>query len=207
MVRIAVFASGNGSNLQAIIDAIESGILDAKIMVVFSDKKDSFALERAKKHGISTLYLAPKEFPSREAHEQKIVEHLEQLDVELIILAGYMRILTSYLIRKYALRIMNIHPALLPSFPGTHGIADAFNYGVKYTGVTIHFVDEGVDTGPIIAQEAVRIEDSDTIETLEPRIHAIEHKLYPQAIQWYSQKRIAIEGRKVRIIDQQTGSL
>lgn len=200
MVSIAVFASGNGSNLQAIIDAIESGKLDAKIRVVFSDKQDAYALERAKKHEIQTLYLAPKEFPSREAHEQKIVEYLEGLGVELIVLAGYMRILTPYIIRKYPMRIINIHPALLPSFPGTHGIADAFNYGVKYTGVTVHFVDEGVDTGPIIIQEVTKIEDTDTIETLEPRIHAIEHKIYPQAIQWYSEQRIKIEGRKVRII-------
>jgi phosphoribosylglycinamide formyltransferase 1 len=199
MVNLAVFASGNGSNLQAIIDAIESGKLDAKILVVFSDRIDAFALERARKHGIQTLYLAPKEFPSREAHEQKIVEHLEKLGVELIVLAGYMRILTPYLIRKFPLRIMNIHPALLPSFPGTHGIADAYNYGVKYTGVTVHFVDEGVDTGPIIAQEVVQIEDNDTLETLEPKIHAIEHKLYPQAIQWYSEKRIVFDSRKVRI--------
>jgi phosphoribosylglycinamide formyltransferase 1 len=199
MVNLAVFASGNGSNLQAIIDAIESGKLEAQIALVFSDKQDAFALERAKKHGIPTLILPPKEFSSREAHEQKIVEHLEKLGVELIILAGYMRILTPYLIRKFPLRIMNIHPALLPSFPGTHGIADAFNYGVKYTGVTVHFVDEGVDTGPIIIQEVIRIEDNDTIETLEPRIHAIEYKLYPQAIQWYSEKRIVFDGRKVRI--------
>jgi phosphoribosylglycinamide formyltransferase 1 len=185
--------------LQAIIDTIELGQLDAKVLVVFSDKKDAVALDRAKKHGIPTLYLAPKEFPSREAHEQIIVEHLEKLGIELIVLAGYMRILTPYLIRKFPMRIMNIHPALLPSFPGTHGIADAFNYGVKYTGVTVHFVDEGVDTGPIIAQEVVRIEEHDTLETLEPRIHAIEHKLYPQAIQWYSQKRIMFDGRKVWI--------
>lgn len=200
MVNLAVFASGNGSNFQAIIDAIESGKLAAKILVMFSDKKDAFALERAIKHHIPTLYIAPKEFPSREEHEKKIVEHLEKLGVELIILAGYMRILTPYIIRKFPLRIMNIHPALLPSFPGTHGIIDAFYYGVKYTGVTVHFVDEGVDTGPIIAQEVVRIVDTDTIETLESKIHAIEHKLYPQAIQWYSDKRIKIEGRKVKII-------
>ncbi|MFB3897940.1 MAG: phosphoribosylglycinamide formyltransferase [bacterium] len=200
MVNLAIFASGNGSNLQAIIDAIESGNLAARIMVVFSDKKDAYALDRAKQHGIQTLYLAPKEFSTREMHEQKIVEYLEQLGVDLIVLAGYMRILTPYIIRKYPMRIMNIHPALLPSFPGTHGIADAFNYGVKYTGVTVHFVDEGVDTGPIIIQEVIKIEDTDTIETLEPRMHAIEHKIYPQAIQWYSEHRIIIEGRKVKII-------
>ena len=200
MVNIAVFASGYGSNLQAIIDAIESGKLTAKIQLVFSDKKDAYALERAKKHNIPTLYLPPKEFPSREEHEKKIVEHLEQLGVELIVLAGYMRILTPYIIRRYHLKIINIHPALLPSFPGTHGIEDAFNHGVKYTGVTVHFVDEGVDTGPIITQEAVKIEAGDTIETLEPQIHAIEHQLYPQVLQWFSEQRVKVEGRKVRII-------
>ena len=200
MVNIAIFASGFGSNLQAIIDAIESGKLDAIISLVFSDKKDAVALERAKKHQLPFFYLAPKAFPSREEHEKIIIEHLEKLGVELIVLAGYMRILTPYIIRKYALRIINIHPALLPSFPGTHGIEDAFNYGVKYTGVTVHFVDEGVDTGPIIAQEVVKIEDGDTLETLAPKIHAIEHKLYPQVIQWFSESRIKVEDRKVRIL-------
>lgn len=200
MVNLAVFASGNGSNLQAIIEAIESGKLAAKILLVFSDRKDAYALERAKKHRIPTLYLTPKEFSSREEHEKKIVEHLEKLGVELIVLAGYMRILTPFIIRRYRLRIINIHPALLPSFAGTHGIEDAVKYGVKYTGVTIHFVDEGVDTGPIIIQEVVRIEESDTLETLEPKIHTIEHKLYPQVIQWFSEQRIKVEGRKVKII-------
>jgi phosphoribosylglycinamide formyltransferase-1 len=200
MVNIAIFASGFGSNLQAIIDAIESGKLDAIISLVFSDKKDAVALERAKKHNLPFFYLAPKAFPSREEHEKIIIEHLEKLGVELIVLAGYMRILTPYIIRKYALRIINIHPALLPSFPGTHGIEDALNYGVKYTGVTVHFVDEGVDTGPIIAQEVVKIEDGDTLETLAPKIHAIEHKLYPQVIQWFSESRIKVEDRKVRIL-------
>ncbi|MDI6784556.1 MAG: phosphoribosylglycinamide formyltransferase [bacterium] len=200
MVNIAVFASGYGSNLQAIIDAIESGKLDAKILLVFSDKKEAYALDRAKKHNIPTLYLAPKEFPSREEHEKKIVEVLEQLGVELIVLAGYMRILTPYIIRRYYLRIINIHPALLPSFPGTHGIEDAFNYGVKYTGVTVHFVDEGVDTGPIIAQEVVQIAEGETVATLAPQIHAIEHQLYPQVLQWFSEKRIKVEGRIVRIL-------
>ncbi|MCX7919176.1 MAG: phosphoribosylglycinamide formyltransferase [bacterium] len=200
MVTIAVFASGYGSNLQAIIDAIESKQLDARIAIVFSDKKEAFALERAKKHSIPTLYLSAKEFPSREEHEKKIIEHLDPLGVELIVLAGYMRILSPYIIGRYPLRIINIHPALLPSFPGTHGIKDAFDYGVKYTGVTVHFVDEGVDTGPIIAQEVVRIDDNDTLETLELKIHAIEHRLYPQVIQWYSENRIRVDGRKVRIV-------
>ncbi len=199
MLHIAILASGNGSNLQAIIDAIESHKLDAKIQCVLSDRKSAFALERAKKHNIPAYFINPKDYPSREQHENALAQKLEEHQVELIVLAGYMRLLTSNFVQIFQGKIINIHPALLPSFPGAHGIEDAFKYGVKITGVTIHFVDDGVDTGPIIVQVPVEIKNTDTLETLAQHIHDQEHRLYPQVIQLFAQGRIHLDGRKVII--------
>jgi phosphoribosylglycinamide formyltransferase-1 len=198
-LKIAVLVSGRGSNLQAIIDAIESGKLSATIAIVISDNKDAYALVRAQKHGIKTLFIDPKEFKTREDYDKRIVEHLQKEGVELVALAGFMRILSPYFVNAYKNRIMNIHPALLPSFPGLHGQKQAVDYGVKISGATVHFVDEGCDTGPIILQVPVKVEDDDTEETLSARILEQEHKIYPQAIQLYAEGRLEIIGRKVKI--------
>jgi phosphoribosylglycinamide formyltransferase-1 len=199
MLKIAVLASGNGSNLQAIIEAIEAGKLNLELACVISDKANAFALERARKHHIAAYAVSPKSYTDRPAHEKAIQAILEENGVQLIVLAGYMRILTPGFIQTYQHKIINIHPALLPSFPGAHGIRDAFEYGVKVTGVTVHFVDEGVDSGPIIAQVPVVVEEKDTMDTLEAKIHAEEHKLYIQALSYIAENRIQISGRRVHI--------
>ena len=199
-MRIAVLASGSGTNLQAIIDKLHKNPdVDVEIAVVVSDNKNAFALERARREGIPAVFVDMKRFPSREAFDDEIDRVLESYGVELVVLAGYMKILQPKFVRKWRNRIMNIHPALLPSFPGTHAVRQALDYGVKVTGVTIHFVDEGVDTGPVIAQEPVRILDDDTEETLLERIHSVEHRLYPEMIKLYAEGKIEVQGRKVRI--------
>ncbi len=196
-MNIAVFVSGNGTNLQAIIDAISRGEIKAKIALVASDNKDAYALVRAKKANVETFVLSPKDFKSREDYDRKIIKELEKRSVRLVVLAGFMRLLSPYFVRQYKNKIMNIHPALLPSFKGTHGIKDAFEYGMEMTGVTVHFVDGELDHGPIILQEAVSIDGDDTLETLEEKIHKVEHRLYPKAIRLFVEGKLKIEGRKV----------
>ncbi len=200
-MNIAVFVSGSGTNLQAIIDAVSGGEIKAKIALLVSDNKDAYALTRAKNANIETLVLNPKGFKKREDYDKEIIKELQKRDIGLIVLAGFMRLVSSHFVRTFKFRIMNIHPALLPSFKGTHAIKDAFEYGVKRTGVTVHFVDDELDHGPIILQEAVNIEEDDTLKTLEEKIHKIEHKLYPEAIRLFVEGKIEIEGRKVRIKD------
>jgi len=182
-MNIAVFASGNGTNLQAIIDAIKKGVIKARLALVVSNNPDAHALTRAKNAGLETFVLDHKKFSSREEYDKEIIKELEKRNTELVVLAGFMRLLSPYFIKKYRRKIMNIHPSLLPVFKGTHGIRDAFNTGVDKTGVTVHFVDEELDHGPIIMQKEVRIEKTDTLETLEEKIHKVEHQLYPEAIQ------------------------
>ena len=202
-LRVGVLASGRGSNLQAIIDAIEAGKLTARITVVISNKKDAQALERARRHGVTEVFLDPapyKDRPdSREAYDLAVLEVLRKHDVELVVLAGYMKIVTRVLIDAYPNRIMNIHPSLLPSFPGLQAQQQALDWGVKVSGCTVHFVTEGVDTGPIIRQAAVPIQENDTAETLEASILMEEHRIYPEAIQLFADGRLAVEGRRVRI--------
>lgn len=192
--RVVVFASGNGTNLQAIIDA---NITSAEIVLVFSNNPDAYALERAAKHGIPTEVLDHRNFSSREEYDREILRVIEPYEVELIALAGYMRILSPLFVGAYKNRIINIHPALLPSFPGIHAARQALEAGVKYTGVTIHFVDEGVDTGPIILQSVVHVHDDDTEDSLLERIHAEEHKIYPEAIELVTEGKVRIEGKRV----------
>ena len=200
MTNIAVFASGYGSNLQALIDyQKKQGFGNGKIVLVFSNNADAFALERAKKHEIGAKTFSPQSYGSRKEYDDAIDFMLEQNRIDLIVLAGYMLLLGGALIKKYRNRIINIHPALLPSFKGTHGIKDAFDYGVKVAGVTVHFVDEGLDSGPIILQEAVRIGQDETIEEIEENIHAAEHKIYPLAVKYFCEGRILLKGRKVFI--------
>lgn len=202
-LRVAVLASGRGSNLQAIIDAVEAKKVDARIVAVISNKKDSQALERARRHSLKDVFLDPKPFAgpsdSREAYDRRILEVLQPHDVELILLAGYMKIVTGVLVNAYANRMMNIHPSLLPSFPGLEVQKKAIEWGCKLAGCTVHFVTEGVDEGPIILQAAVPILDQDTPETLATRILEQEHKIYPRAVQLFAEGRLRVDGRRVFI--------
>ena len=202
-LRVAVLASGRGSNLQAIIDSIEANLVQAIIVAVISNKKDAVALERARKHGLKDLFVDPKPFAgqpdSREAYDRALLAILQQHDVELVLLAGYMKIVTAVLVNAYANRMMNIHPSLLPSFPGLDVQKKAIEWGCKLAGCTVHFVTEGVDEGPIILQAAVPILDDDSAETLAARILVQEHKLYPRAVQLFAEGRLHVEGRRVFI--------
>ena len=193
-MRVAVFTSGGGTNLQALIDA---NIATIEIALVFSNKADAYALERAKKHNIPVEIIDHKSFQTREEFDEAVVKVVEPYNIGLIVLAGYMRILSPIFVRAYKNKIVNIHPALLPSFPGINSGRQALEYGVKYTGVTVHFVDEGVDTGPIILQEIVKIEDTDTEESLLEKIHKVEHRIYPEAIRLVSSGKVEIVGRRV----------
>jgi len=198
-LRIGVLASGRGSNLQAIIDVIEGGKLDGRLAVVVSDRADAQALERALKHGVKGVFVDPKAYPNREAFDQAVLGVLAENRVELVCLAGYMRVLSPTFVRALPGQIMNIHPALLPSFPGLHAQRQALQYGVKVSGATVHFVDEGVDTGPIICQAAVPVSGDDTEQTLAARILEQEHQLYARAIRLFAEGRLEIRGRRVHI--------
>ncbi len=198
---VGVLVSGRGSNLQAIIDAIEGGKLDAEIRVVVSDHAEAYALERARQHGIEALHHDPGAYPGREAYDAALAEALQVFGVRLICLAGFMRIITPVLIRAFPQRIMNIHPALLPAFPGLHVQLKALEHGVRFSGCTVHFVDEGVDTGPIIIQAVVPILPGDTEESLAARILRQEHRIYPRAIQLFADGRLRVEGRRVRVAE------
>ena len=197
MLRIGVLASGRGSNLQAIIDAAEAGKLDAAVVVVLSDNAEAYALERARHHRIASAVVDPQAYPTREAFDAALIAALTAHNVELVCLAGYMRVLTSRFIGHFRHRIMNIHPALLPSFPGLHSQRQALHHGVKFSGCTVHFADEGVDTGPIIIQAVVPVFDDDTEESLAARILKFEHQIYPRAIQLYAEGRLKVVGRRV----------
>ncbi len=199
MINIGVLASGRGTNLQAIIEAVEEGRIDGKICIAISDNSDSYALKRAKQYDIETQYIDFRSFKNREDYDKKVVEYLKEKKIELVILAGYMRILSPFFINAYKNKIMNIHPALLPSFPGLQVQKKAIDHGVKVSGCTVHFVDEGVDSGPIILQKAVEVKDNDTEESLAERILKEEHQIYPRTIQLFSQGRIVIKGRRVSI--------
>ena len=199
MLNIGVLISGKGSNLQAIIDAIEKEELAARIAVVVSNKADAYGLERARIHGIEAVYI-PSKGKDRTDFERDVAEVLEARGVELVCLAGFMRVLSPYFIRRFQNRIMNIHPALLPAFPGEEAQRQAFGYGSKVTGCTVHFVDEGVDTGPLIIQMPVTVDEDDTVESLSTRILEHEHRAYPAAIQLFAKKRLRIEGRRVHVL-------
>ncbi len=202
-LRVAVLASGRGSNLQAVIDAVEAGQVQANIVAVISNKKEAVALERARTHGLPEYFVDPKPFAgrpdSREAYDHALLEVLEKNQVELVLLAGYMKIVTAVLVNAYANRMMNIHPSLLPSFPGLDVQKKAIDWGCKLAGCTVHFVTEGVDEGPIILQAAVPILDEDTPETLAARILVQEHTIYPRAVQLFADGRLRVDGRRVVI--------
>ena len=199
LLKLGVLISGNGSNLQSVIDHIEKGSLKAIIKIVISNNPDAYGITRAKKHGIPVVILQNGDFQNKAAFDLELIRILKNNCVDLVILAGFMRIITPALLNAFPHKIMNIHPALLPSFPGIHGQKQALEYGVKLSGCTVHFVDEGVDTGPIIIQSAVQVFDDDTEETLAARILKEEHRIYPQAIQLFAEGKIEIKGRRVRI--------
>ena len=198
-IRVAVFASGSGSNFQRIIDLTQQGKLNITLSLLVCDKATAGAIARAEKAGIPTYVFSPKNYASREAYEAEIVAELNRLGIDLIVLAGYMRLITNVLVDPFYGRMINIHPALLPAFPGAHGIEDAFNAGVSETGCTVHFVDNGMDTGPIIAQQKIEVKPDDTLETLSERMHKAEHQLYPEVIDWISKGYVKLDGRNVTI--------
>lgn len=198
-LALGVLASGRGSNFQAIIDEIEAGRLNASVKLLIVDDPSALAIERARKHSIEYLCLQPGESSSKDAFFLKIVDELKRREVKLVILAGFMRIVRKPLLDAFPHRVMNIHPALLPSFPGLHGQKQAVDYGVKISGCTVHFVDEGMDTGPVIIQAAVPVSPDDTEETLSERILKLEHRIFPEAIMLYAEGRLRVEGNVVRI--------
>ncbi|MBL1227039.1 phosphoribosylglycinamide formyltransferase [Enterococcus sp. BWR-S5] len=181
-MRMAVFASGNGSNFQVIADVVKNQEIDGEIVLLFSDNREAKVLSRAEVLGIPSHAFSPKEFSDKGTYEGEILHLLEEKDVDFIVLAGYMRLIGPALLEAFPQKIINIHPSLLPSFPGLHGIRDAYEAGVAETGVTVHYIDKGIDTGPIIAQEKVAIETEDTLESLEEKIHQVEHRLYPAVL-------------------------
>lgn len=196
---LGVLISGNGSNLQAIIDACESGKIPAKVAVVISNNPDAFGLRRAKKHNIPAVAIDHRAYADRNTYELEIVKVLQQHGVELVCLAGYMRIVGEVLLQHYRGKMINIHPSLLPSFPGLHAQRQALEHGVLITGCTVHYVDEGCDTGPIIIQSAVPVKEKDDEVVLSDRILQQEHQIYPEAIRLIAEDKLIIEGRRVKL--------
>ncbi|MBU2599083.1 phosphoribosylglycinamide formyltransferase [bacterium] len=201
MLNIAVLVSGRGSNLQAIIEAIEEGWLKVKIAGVISDQEDALALKRAMKHNLPVIFINPKNFPAKAEYEEEIIDYLKKREVSLVVLAGYRQLVSSTLLSAYPNKIINIHPSLLPSFPGLDSQKQALEYGVKITGATVHFVDKGCDTGPIILQSPVKVLEDDTSESLSERILREEHQILPQAISLFAQGKLNLQRRRVTISD------
>ncbi|MCF7916994.1 MAG: phosphoribosylglycinamide formyltransferase [Candidatus Omnitrophica bacterium] len=198
--NLAIFASGNGSNFESLIKAIKKGKINVAKSILFTDKKNAFVRKRAKKQKIKDIFIDPAQFKDKKKFDQEIIKVLNKEKITVIALAGYMRILSPFFVKYFKNKILNIHPSLLPSFPGNNAIEDAFNYGSKITGVTIHFVNNEVDQGPIIAQKPVEVKDKMSLEALEKKIHQTEHKLYPQILKLFLENKIKLEGRHVKII-------
>ena len=199
-MNIAVFASGRGTNFSAIVRAVKKGKITANVSLLVCDNPKAKVLSKAKRAGVQVFLIEQKDFASKKEFEERIIQRLQEAGIDLIVLAGFMRIISPEFVQRYRYKILNIHPALLPSFKGTQGIEDAFNYGVKITGVSVHFVDEQMDHGPIILQAPVKIDQNDTLESLESKIHQIEHKIYPEAVRLFIEGRLKVEGRKVKIL-------
>lgn len=201
-VAIGVLVSGNGSNFQAIVDAIEAGrIPQGRIACLISNKADAYALERARNHNIPSFVLNHKDYSDRAAYDRAMVALLREHGVQLVVLAGFMRLLSPVMVESFPNAIMNIHPALLPAFPGLDAQKQALEYGVRYTGCTVHFVDVGTDTGPVIVQAVVPILADDTVDSLSQRIHGEEHRIYPEAVRLFCAGRLTVDGRRVRITE------
>jgi phosphoribosylglycinamide formyltransferase-1 len=197
--KIAVFASGQGTNFQAIVDAIQAGQLQVEVGLLVCDKPAAPVVQRAHEAGVEVFTFRPKEYDSREAYEAVILERLQARGIELVVLAGYMRLLTAVLTQAYYGKMINIHPSLLPAFPGLDAVGQAIRYGVKLTGVTVHYVDDGLDSGPIIAQKTVEVRADDTADSLLERIQQMEQVLLPQVIGWFQEGRVQMDERKVYI--------
>ncbi|MNH87908.1 Phosphoribosylglycinamide formyltransferase [compost metagenome] len=196
--RIAVFASGQGTNFQSLVDAAGRGELGgAEIALLVCDKPQAPVVKRAEQAGVDHFLFQPKQYASREDYEREIAAELDKRSIDLIVLAGYMRLLTAVLVEPYAGRMINIHPSLLPAFPGVNAIGQAYDYGVKVTGATVHFVDGGMDTGAVIAQRTVDIREGESMESVEERIHAVEKEIYPQVVRLLADGRVKLDGRKV----------
>ncbi len=204
MKRIAVLASGRGSNLKAILKAVKRGEIAGEVALMISDRADAPALEIARGDGVNALHIDPKSCSSRESYDQVLINALKENEIDLIVLAGFMRLLSPLFVQAFPLQILNIHPSLLPAFPGNDGIEQAFNYGVKVTGCTVHFVDEGLDSGPVVLQEAVPVIQRESVKTLQQRIQAVEHRIYPIAIDLFCRDKLKVEGRRCYIIDKET---
>ncbi len=202
-LNIGVLISGGGSNLQSLIDHIQEGTLDAHVSLVVSSRPDAYGIERAKKAGIPVLVLNRESYADAAAANKRIADALREAGVEYVVMAGYMRMVTAEVLDAFPDRVVNLHPALLPSFKGAHAIQDAFDFGVKVTGVTVHFANADYDKGPIIAQRAVEVRENDTVEALEARIHAVEHELYPHVVQLLAEGRVSVDEatRTVRIAE------
>jgi len=198
-LRVGVLASGRGSNFRALVEAAHAGRIPATMVVLISDRETAPALAIARNHGIEALFLDPQQYPSREAHEKAIIGALEERGVDLVCHAGYMRILTPAYVAHFRGRAFNIHPSLLPAFPGLHAQRQALAHGVRVAGATVHFVDEGVDSGPVVLQAAVPVLAGDTEESLAQRILVEEHRIYPEAVRLFAEGRLHIEGRIVQI--------
>ena len=196
MLKIGVLASGEGTNFQAIADFLKRSDTPGQLVMLISNRKDAGALRRASNEGIKNLYLAPRDYPNKTEYDKALISELQKEEVELVILAGYMKLLTALFIDAYPGKIMNIHPSLLPAFPGLDGVRQAMRYGVKITGCTVHFVDKGLDTGPIILQDSVPVLQEDTEETLQQRVHASEHRIYPRAVDLFCRGKIKVTGRR-----------
>ncbi len=202
-LNIGVLISGSGSNLQSLIDHIQEGTLDARVSLVVSSRPDAYGIERAKKAGIPVLVLNREAYADVAAANKRIADALKEAGAEYVVMAGYMRMVTAEVLDSFPDRVVNLHPALLPSFKGAHAIQDAFDFGVKVTGVTVHFANADYDKGPIIAQRAVEVRENDTVEALEARIHAVEHELYPHVVQLLAEGRVSVDEatRTVRIAE------
>jgi len=203
MLKIAVFASGRGSNFQSIIDNIKSGYIQAEVKLLISDRQDAGALKRAEHEDVENVFIDPAHFETKTDYEEELIGLLKNAEVELVVLAGYMRILSPLMVKEFKNQIINIHPSLLPAFKGLNAQKQAVDYGVKYSGCTVHFVDQGMDTGPIIKQAVVEVKDNDTADDLAARILKEEHKIYPEAVKLIAEERIKIKGRKVKILKEE----
>lgn len=201
MKRFAVFVSGNGSNLQAMIDAVKAGQIKAELALVFANRHKAYGLKRAEEAGIKTLVLEPRNYATPQSYDREIVLYLKKENIDFIVLAGYMKILTPWFVKQYDRKIINVHPSLLPAFKGARGIKDQFTYGVKVAGVTVHMVNDKMDAGPIIMQEAFKVSEKETLESLEERIHEIEHRLLPKCVAMFVDGKLKIGPRKVKIAD------
>jgi phosphoribosylglycinamide formyltransferase-1 len=201
MQRFAVLASGYGSNLQAVIDAVKSGEIKAELALVVSNSRKAHALKRAEEAGIKAVFIDPKAYATPQSFDRALAIHLKEEGIDFLVLAGYMKILTPWLVKQFPNKIINIHPSLLPAFKGAEGIKDTFTYGCKVAGATVHFVDEKMDHGPIIMQESFKLRDRETLESLAERVHEAEHKILPKAISLFVEGRLKVKGRCVNVLD------